>query len=364
MKINFNDLESQNKLIKKKILSNFKLIFQNSKFILGPQVALLEKKLSDYVGSKYCITTSNGTDSLLISLMALGIKRGDEVITTSFTFISTAEVITRLGAKVIFADISLEDYNIEINSLKKKINKKTKAIIVVSLFGQTANFREIKKISKKIPIIEDGAQSFGSSHHKVKSCNLSLIGCTSFFPSKSLGCYGDGGAIFTNNKNLFKRMLMIRQHGQKKKYDYRILGISARLDTLQAVVLLEKLKLLDKEILIREKKFNYYYDNLNKIEDLEIKKIKEGNKSNFSILPIVVKNNRKKLIEYLNKNKIPTTIYYPKPLNHFKIFKSSKKTTPNALEISKKILNLPMSAYLSETQQNYIIKKIKEYFIK
>lgn len=364
MKINFNDLESQNKLIGNKILSNFKIIFQNSKFILGPQVALLEKKLSEYTGSKYCITTSSGTDSLLISLMALGIKKGDEVITTSFTFISTAEVIERLGAKVIFADISLEDYNIEINSLKKKINHKTKAIIVVSLFGQTANFKEIKKISKKIPIIEDGAQSFGSSHNRVKSCNLSLIGCTSFFPSKSLGCYGDGGAIFTNNKNLYKKMLMIRQHGQKKKYDYKILGISARLDTLQAIVLLEKLKLLDKEILIREKKFTYYFNKLNKIKDLEIKKIKKENRSNFSILPILVKKNRQKLIKYLNNNKIPTTIYYPKPLNYFKIFKSSKIQTPNATEISKKMLNLPMSAYLSEAKQKYIVKKIEEFFDK
>jgi UDP-2-acetamido-2-deoxy-ribo-hexuluronate aminotransferase len=364
MKINFNDLRAQNKIIRKKILSNFEATFQNSKFILGPQVKLLEKKLSKYTRSKYCITTSSGTDSLLISLMSLGIKRGDEVITTSFTYISTAEVITRLGAKVVFIDISLEDYNIEINSLKKKINHKTKAIIVVSLFGQPANFKQIKKISKKIPIIEDGAQSFGSSHHNVKSCNLSLIGCTSFFPSKSLGCYGDGGAIFTNNKNLYKKMLMIRQHGQKKKYDYKILGISARLDTLQAIVLIEKIKLLDKEISARKKKFDFYYSSLNKIKDLEIKKIKKENRSNYSILPILVKKNRQKLIEYLNKNKIPTAIYYPKPLNYFKIFKSFKKQTPNATDISKKILSLPMSAYLSKSQQIYIVKKIKEYFIK
>ena len=364
MKINFNDLETQNKLIRKKILSNFRSTFQNSKFILGPQVALLEKKLSNYTRSKYCVTTSSGTDSLLIALMALGIKKGDEVITTSFSFISTAEVVIRLGAKVVFADISFQDYNVEINSLKKKINNKTKAIIVVSLFGQTANFKQIKKISNNIPIIEDGAQSFGSSHHNIKSCNLSLIGCTSFFPSKALGCYGDGGAIFTNNKNLYKRMLMIRQHGQKKKYDYKILGISARLDTLQAIVLLEKLKLLDKEISNRKKKFDFYYKNLNKIKQLEIKKITKGNKSNYSILPVIVKKNRKKLIEYLMKHKIPTTIYYPKPLNYFKIFKSSIKQTPNAMEISKKILNLPMSAYLSKSQLIYIVKKIEEFFNK
>ena len=363
MKINFNDLQIQNKLIRSSIISNFKKTFDNTKFILGPEVELLEKKLSKYTSSKYCLTTSSGTDSLLISLMALGVKKGDEVITTSFTFVSTAEVISRLGAKIIFADISREDYNIDVDSLKNKLTNKTKAIIVVSLFGQTANFRKIKNVVKKIPIIEDGAQSFGSSHYGVKSCNLSLIGCTSFFPSKSLGCYGDGGAIFTNNKKIFKKMKMIRQHGQIKKYDYRLLGISGRLDTLQAIVLLEKIKLLDVEISKRKKIFNYYYTNLSKINGIQINKIKKGNKSNYSVLSIIVKKNRTKFIKYLKKNKIPTTIYYPKPLDTFEIFNKSKKITPISQEISKKILSLPMSAYLSKSKQQYIISKIKQYFL-
>ena len=216
---------------------------------------------------------------------------------------------------------------------------------------------------EKIPIIEDGAQSFGSSHYGVKSCNLSLIGCTSFFPSKSLGCYGDGGAIFTNNKKIFKKMKMIRQHGQIKKYDYRLLGISGRLDTLQAIVLLEKIKLLDVEISKRKKIFNYYYTNLSKINGIQINKIKKGNKSNYSVLSIIVKKKSNKVYKILKKNKIPTTIYYPKPLDTFEIFNKSKKITPISQEISKKILSLPMSAYLSKSKQQYIISKIKQYFL-
>ena len=362
MKINFNDLEIQNKIIKKKILNKFSNTFNNTKFILGPEVKVLENKLSLYTKSKFCLTTSSGTDALLVALMALNIKKGDEVITSSFTFVSTAEVIVRLGAKPVFVDVSFEDYNIRIDQLKSKITKKTKAIIAVSLFGQTANFKEIKKISKNIPIIEDGAQSFGASHYGIKSCNLSLIGCTSFFPSKSLGCYGDGGAIFTNNTNLYKKMKMIRQHGQIKKYDYKILGISARLDTLQAIVLIEKLKLLDSEIKKRKKVFEFYQNNLRNIKDLKLTTIKNGNKSNYSVFPILIKKNREEFIKYLTKNKIPTTIYYPKPLDNYKIFNNSSNFTPDAKKISKSILSLPMSAYLSIQKQKYIVKKIKKYF--
>lgn len=362
MKINFNDLQAQNKLIRKKIFFNIEKVFNNTKFILGPEVDFLEKKLALYTKSNFCIATSSGTDALLISLMSLNIKEGDEVITSSFTFVSTVEVIVRLGAKPIFVDVSKDDFNIQTNDLKTKITKKTKAIIAVSLFGQTANFKEIKKIAKKIPVIEDGAQSFGSSHYGSKSCNLSLIGCTSFFPSKSLGCYGDGGAIFTNNKKLYLKMKMIRQHGQKKKYDYKTLGISARLDTIQAVVLIEKLKLLDNEIKKRKKIHDYYCKELSKINKLKLLKIRDGNISNYSVFPILVKKDRKNLIDYLNKNKIPTTIYYPKPLDRYKIFNNSLKKTTNALIISKKILSLPMSAYLNIKKQKYIINKIKKYF--
>ena len=363
MKINFNDLQAQNKLIRKKIFSNIEKVFNNTKFILGPEVDLLEKKLASYTKSNFCISTSSGTDALLISLMALNIKEGDEVITSSFTFVSTVEVIVRLGAKPIFVDVSKDDFNIQTNDLKTKITKKTKAIIAVSLFGQTANFKEIKKIAKRIPVIEDGAQSFGSSHYGSKSCNLSLIGCTSFFPSKSLGCYGDGGAIFTNNKKLYLKMKMIRQHGQKKKYDYKTLGISARLDTIQAIVLIEKLKLLDNEIKKRKKIHDYYFKELSKINKLKLNKIRDGNISNYSVFPILVKKERKNFINYLNKNKIPTTIYYPKPLDRYKIFNNSTKKTTNAFIISKKILSLPMSAYLNNQKQKYIINKIKKYFL-
>ena len=367
MKINFNDLSIQNKIIKKNLLVNLKKIFNHGKYILGPEVQKLEKKLKKYTDSKYCLTTSSGTDSLLIALMALNIEPNDEVITTPFTYISTAEVILRAGARPVFADISLKDYNIDINSLKSKISKKTKAIIVVSLFGQTADIKNIKKIAKKIPIIEDGAQSFGAKHHGVKSCNLTTIGCTSFFPSKALGCYGDGGAIFTNNKSLYIKMKMIKQHGQnKKKYKYEKLGISARLDTIQAAVVLEKLKILDIEIDKRKKLTNYYKKNLQHIDDIQLPIIKKYNHSNYSIFSVLIKKKRNLFINYLKKKNIPSIIYYPIPLDYSKVFKkfSHIKSTPNAKKISKSILSLPISPYLRKDEREYIVKSIKNFFQK
>ena len=219
-KFEFIDLKTPFKKYKKRINERIKRVLDHGQFIMGPEVKELENKLSKYVGVKYCTTTASGTDALLISLMSLGIKRGDEVITTPFSFISTAEVIVLVGAKPVFVDIKLETCNIDPNLLESKITKRTKAIIAVSLFGQPAEFKDINYIAKKynIPVIEDAAQSFGSNYRGKKSCNLSLIGCTSFFPSKPLGCFGDGGAIFTNNKKIYELTSKIRVHGAIKKY--------------------------------------------------------------------------------------------------------------------------------------------------
>ncbi len=365
MKIPINDLTKQNQILRKKFFNSIKKVFNHSKYILGPEVEVLENKLKSYCGAKYCVSTSSGTDALLISLMPLGIKRGDEVITTPFTYVSTAEVILRVGAKPVFADIENKTFNIDPKKIKSKINNKTKAIIVVSLFGEPANIREIKKYTLKVPIIEDAAQSFGSSHYTKKSCNLSLIGCTSFFPTKTLSCYGDGGAIFTSNKSLYKKIKSIRVHGQTKKYNYKVLGISARLDTLQASFLIEKLKLLDEEIKKRKEIYNLYKKNFLKVDEIEIFQPKKFNKPNYVIFPMTIKNKkRNKLKAYLQKKGIQTIIYYPYPLNKFDIFdkKSDVKSTPNALSLSKSIISLPMSPYMSKKEVNYVINNVIKFF--
>ena len=212
--------------LREDIEKRIRCVLDHGKYILGPEVTQLEKKLSSYVGVDYCIGVSSGTDALLIALMALEIGPGDEVITTPFSFFSTVETILLLGAKPVFVDIDELTYNIDPNQIEKAISKKTKAIVPVSLYGQPADFLEINKIGEayKIPIIEDGAQSFGSTHHKIKSCGLSTIGTTSFFPSKPLGCYGDGGACFTNDKKLAETMREISLHGQNKRYHHRKIG--------------------------------------------------------------------------------------------------------------------------------------------
>ena len=247
----------------KDLLSNsINKVIKNNKFIMGPDVEILEKNLLNFTGSKFCLGVSSGTDALLISLMALGVKRNDEVIVPSFSWISTASVIKFLEAKPIFVDIERDSCNIDIEKIEKSITKRTKCIIFVSLFGNVPNIDQINKIGKKykLHIIEDGAQSFGAEYKNKKSCNLTTIGCTSFFPSKPLGSFGDAGAIFTNNRKLFLKMKAIRVHGQVKRGIHNVLGLNARIDTLQCAILNVKLGIFEKELKLRKKKFDYYYN--------------------------------------------------------------------------------------------------------
>ena len=243
--IPFIDLKSQYSLLEKKIQSNILKVLDHGQYILGPEVSELESKLSEFTGSKHCVAVASGTDALLISLMAIGIKPNDEIITTSFSFFSTAEVISLLGAKPVFADIDPKTCNIDPKKLKELISDKTRAIIPVSLYGQPSDMDEINEIARKagdIYVIEDAAQSFGSSYKNQKSCNLSAIGCTSFFPSKPLGCYGDGGAIFTNDDDLAQAFKEIRIHGQSERYKHSRIGIGGRMDTIQCAIVLAKLE--------------------------------------------------------------------------------------------------------------------------
>src|SRR5690606_4821384 len=229
-------------------------VLAHGQYILGPEVAELEEKLAAYTGAKYCISVANGTDALQIALMALGVGPGDEVITPGFTYIATAEAAAVLGARPVYVDIDPRTYNLDPELLEAAITDRTRAIIPVSLYGQCAEFDAINRIADKhgIPVIEDAAQSFGATYKGRKSCNLSSIACTSFFPSKPLGCYGDGGAIFTNDGELATRMRQIARHGQDRRYHHVRVGMNSRLDTLQAAILLPKLDILDSEIQSRQ----------------------------------------------------------------------------------------------------------------
>src|SRR5574344_2370513 len=258
--IEFIDLKAQQSRIKAEIDAGIQRVLVHGQYILGPEVTELEEKLAAYVGAKYCITCANGTDALQIAQMAFGIGPGDEVITPGFTYIATAETVAILGAKPIYVDVNPKTYNLDVEKLEAAITPRTKAIIPVSLYGQCADFDAINAIAAKhgIPVIEDAAQSFGATYKGRKSCNLTTIACTSFFPSKPLGCYGDGGAIFTNDDELATVMRQIARHGQDRRYHHIRVGINSRLDTLQAAILLPKLAVLDEEIAQRQQAAQRY----------------------------------------------------------------------------------------------------------
>ena len=370
----FIDLKSQFDKIEDKITNSIHNVLHHGKYIMGPEVQKLENQLSSYVNSKYCITCSSGTDALFMSLLALGIKKGDAVITTSFTFIATAEVISLIGATPIFVDIDSKTININpdliedaILDSKKNTNLNIKAIIPVNIFGLPADYNRISKIANKydLEIIEDAAQSFGSRYYDKKSCNLSNLSCTSFFPAKPLGCYGDGGAIFTNNEKLYKKLISIRVHGQgQNKYDNINLGINGRLDTIQAAILIEKLKIFKKEAILREKVANKYMSLLG--NHFTFQYIPENYESVWAQFSLLADNNssRKKIMEYLKNKDIPTAIYYPKPLHMQPPFQDIAVNYINSLpiseEISERIFSIPMHPYLTDKEINKICNTLIE----
>ena len=360
--------------LREDIDKRIRLVLDHGKYILGPEVRELEEKLADYVGVRHCLGVSSGTDALIIALMALGIKTGDEIITTPFSFFSTVEAILLLGAKPIFVDIEKDTYNINPQNIEPAISSKTKAILPVSLFGQPSNFREINKIgtSYKIPIIEDGAQSFGSKHHGKRSCSLSTIGTTSFFPSKPLGCYGDGGACFTNDDLLAKRMREISIHGQNQRYTHNQVGINGRLDTLQATILLAKLKFFEKEVTSRERIGSKYTNLLQEKGFLQTPFVAEENSSVYAQYTIQVEN-REKIVNLLKDQSIPTSIHYPTLLPDQKALNKINKgilqkmfprqvykvySSEQATKASKKVLSLPMHPWLNDDDQILVINRL------
>ena len=365
MSIPFIDLKTQYQALKPQIQARINAVLDHGQYIMGPEVKELEDKLAMYTDSKHCITVASGTEALLMSLMALGIRPGDEVITTPFTFVATAEVIVLLGAKPIFVDVEPDTGNIDANLIEAKINNKTKAIMPVSLYGQTADMDVINAIAARhgnIPVIEDAAQSFGATYQGRKSCNLSTIGCTSFFPSKPLGCYGDGGAIFTNDDQLAQAMREIRVHGQSQRYVHTRVGVGGRMDTIQCAVVLAKLERFDWEVEQRKIIGKNYSDLLTNLESNNVIKlctIKADRTSVYAQYTVFVKD-REQLQKRLSEKGIPTAVHYPIPLNEQEAYKHlcCSDCTPIAKQLARQVISLPMAPYLIVDDQNQVIKAL------
>ncbi len=361
MNIKLVDLDRQYIKYKNDIDKRIAEVIAKKDFIGGASVKELEGELAEYVGVKYAIGCNSGTDALMLPLLALGVNPGDEIITTAFTFIATAEVIALLKAKPVFVDINEKTYNINPESIEKAITKKTKGIIGVDLFGQCADFDAINNIAKKnnLFVIEDAAQSFGAQYKGKKACSLAQFGSTSFFPAKALGCYGDGGMVFTNNDDLSELMRSLRSHGSgKEKYDNVRIGMNSRLDTIQAAVLLAKLKYLDSEI-AKRKEIGAYYSN--KLKNKFIVPFVDKNSDHIFCNYCIRCDNRDKEIAKLKNNKIPFNIYYPKPL-HLQTAFLNLGYKPGDLPVSEKIaediLALPMHPFLIEEELNYITETL------
>ena len=348
----FCDLKSQYLRLKTEIDAGIQRVLDHGQYILGPEVAELEQRLTSYTGAKYCITVANGTDALQIAQMALGIGPGDEVITPGFTYIATAETVALLGAKPVYVDIDPRTYNLDPKLLEAAITPRTKAIIPVSLYGQCADMDAINAIAAKhrIPVIEDAAQSFGATHRGRKSCNLTAIACASFFPSKPLGCYGDGGAVFTNDNEMAKVIRQIARHGQDRRYHHIRVGVNSRLDTLQAAILLPKLAVLDEELASRQKVAQRYTTLLNKVGIHTTPYVELHNTSAWAQYTVRVQN-RDQVQEKLKQAGIPTAVHYPIPLNRQLAVASTTSQLPVGDQVAAQVMSLPMSPNLEEGDQ-------------
>ena len=358
--IDFANLHIQQDIIRPELEKSIHSVLHHGKYIMGPEVAELEDELQKFTGAKHAITCSSGTDALLLAMMAMDIQPGDEIITTPFTFIATAETIALMKAKPVFVDIEEDTYNIDATKIEAVITDKTKAIMPVSLYGQPADMDVIQAIADKhkLKIIIDGAQSFGSSYKGKTDSNLGDISTTSFFPAKPLGCYGDGGAVFTNNDQYAEKMRMMRVHGQNKRYHHKYIGIGGRLDTLQAAILLSKLTCYEKEIEMRQKIARSYTKDL---DNSLIKPItKEKRTSVWAQYTVRVKN-RDQIQEKLKESGIPTAVHYPMPLHLQECFQYlgyQKGSFPVAEKVSKEVLSLPMNPFLSVEEISYISSEI------
>ncbi len=357
----FIDLKTPYLELKADIHARIDRVLDHGQYILGPEVRELEEQLAAYTGARHCITVASGTEALLIALMALGVKAGDEVITSPFSFIATAEVIALLGAVPVFVDIDPDTCNIDAGAIEAAITPLTRAILPVALYGQPADMEAINAIAARhnLPVIEDAAQSFGAEFHGRKSCNLSTVGCTSFFPSKPLGCYGDGGALFTSDESLAKAMREIRVHGQEKRYYHTRLGVGGRMDTLQCAIVLAKLDRFGQEVAARQRIGRRYFDLL---EPLEARK----RLKRLPVLPdrtsvhaqyTILVDDRERIQAALKAKGVPTAVHYPMPLHRQPALARCSRAgdLPVADRMAREVLSLPMHPYLESGQQDEIV---------
>ncbi len=363
MNIPYLDLTIQYKAIEEPLNAMVQKILKSGQYILGPEVEQCEKKLAEFVGAPYCVTAANGTDALLMALMAHGIEPGDEIIVPSFSFFATAEMIALIGAKPVFVDIDPVSFNIDPTKIEKAITSKTKGILPVSLYGQVAEMDTINSIAEKhgLVVMEDAAQSFGATYKGKRSGNLSRYSCTSFFPAKPLGCFGDGGAVFCQSKEDYDKLLQVRNHGQETRYHHTILGINGRLDTLQCGILLVKLDRYPWEIEHRQKVARHYDDGLSSVKNIMTPVIGKDRQSVYAQYTIRVKN-RPAFQKALSDKGVPTSIHYPKgmhqqpALSHF--------APASGLEVTEtlceEVLSLPLYADMPEAHIEHVIKSVKE----
>lgn len=357
----FIDLKTQYRRYQSEIDRRMKQVLDHGQFIMGPEIAEVEKVLANYAGIKHCLTVASGTDSLEIALRALEIGPGDEVITVPFTWISTAEVIAQVGARTVFVDIEPKTYNLDVNQLEAAITPKTKAIMPVSLFGQMPDYAAINAIAARhrVPVIEDGAQSFGAQQNGRRSCGVTQISSTSFFPAKPLGCYGDGGALFTSDDALAERMKAIRTHGGVKRHYHPYVGMNGRFDTLQAAILLAKLPHFEWEVQERRRIGARYSDNLRSV--CSVPEIAPGNTHVYAQYTIRVPQ-RDEVAEKLKAKGVPTAVYYPKCLHEQPVFAPlgyKLGAFPFSETASREVLSLPMHPFLTEADQDAVIAALK-----
>ncbi len=364
----FLDLETQREVLGQRLSRRLEKVLQEGHFILGPEVYELEQTLAAWSNRKHCISCANGTDALQLALMALGIGPGDEVITPAFSFFATVETILLVGALPRFADIDENYFHIDVEHAAGLVNSRTKAIIPVSLFGQIPDTEALTKNfhGSSVAIIEDAAQSFGAKAQNQKSCGWSNLATTSFFPSKPLGCYGDGGALFTDNDIWSDRLKRLRSHGQSIRYQHDEVGINSRLDTLQAAILLAKLEIFKEELESRNQVALTYQELLNPLEvsrAIILPHLRDGHQSAWAQYTIRVKN-RDRLVQYLQSKKIPYTIHYPKALHQQKAVTDLGLSAkcPVAEQMAQEVLSLPMHPYLKQDEQKTVAKALYDFY--
>ncbi len=368
MSIPFIDLKSQYKALKNSIDAKIHAVLEHGAYVNGPEVVELEKTLASYVGVKHCLTIANGTDALWVPMMAYGIGAGDEVITTAFSFIATAETILLAGAKPVYVDIDPKTFNIDVTKIEAAITPKTKAILPVSLYGQIADMDKIQAIAKKhnLLVIEDAAQSFGAKYKDKRSCSIADISGTSFFPAKPLGCYGDGGAIFTNDDNIAKVMKEIREHGSESRYYHTRLGINGRLDTIQCAILLAKMERYDWELEQRQKVADKYNDAFSSIkaDGFSTPFVGADHNSAWAQYTITVKD-RASFQQKMQAAGVPTSIHYPRTMPDQPFYQNEETKRleiPVARWAAENVISLPMYPDMDATTQDKIIAAVKSYF--